>query len=67
MIKQSRRKLSACFQAKVILETIKNQKMLTELSQQYEVKANSAPQKCGRRCHLLNHTADCQTQAMKTD
>jgi transposase-like protein len=37
MTKQSRRKFSAGFKAKVALEAVKNQKTLAELSQQYEV------------------------------
>ena len=37
MTKQSRRKFSADFKAKVALEAIKNHKTLAELSQQYEV------------------------------
>ena len=37
MTKQTRRKFSADFKAKVALEAIKNQKTLSELSQQYEV------------------------------
>jgi transposase-like protein len=39
MTKQSRRKFSAGFKAKVALEAIKNKKTLTELSQQFEVNA----------------------------
>jgi transposase len=39
MTKQSRRKYSADFKAKVALEAIKNQKTLVELSQQYEVNS----------------------------
>lgn len=39
MTKQTRRKFSAGFKAKVALEAIKNQKTLTELSQQYEVNS----------------------------
>jgi len=39
MTKQSRRKFSAGFKAKVALEAIKNQKTLAELSQQYEVNS----------------------------
>ena len=37
MRKQSRRKFSADFKARVALEAIKNQKTLAELSQQFEV------------------------------
>lgn len=37
MTKQTRRKFSADFKAKVVLEAIKNQKTLAQLSQQYEV------------------------------
>lgn len=37
MTKQTRRKFSADFKAKVALEAIKNQKTLAQLSQQYEV------------------------------
>lgn len=37
MTKQSRRKFSADFKAKVALEAIKNQKTLAELSQQFDV------------------------------
>ena len=37
MTKQTRRKFSADFKAKVALEAIKNQKTLAELSLQYEV------------------------------
>ena len=39
MTKQTRRKFSSDFKAKVALEAIKNQKTLAELSQQYEVNA----------------------------
>ena len=39
MTKQSRRKFSAGFMAKVALEAIKNEKTLAELSQQFEVNA----------------------------
>jgi transposase-like protein len=39
MGKQSRRKFSADFKAKVALEAIKNQKTLAELSQQFDVNA----------------------------
>jgi transposase len=39
MTKQTRRKFSAGFKAKVALEAIKNQKTLAELSQQYEVNS----------------------------
>lgn len=37
MTKQTRRKFSADFKAKVALEAIKNQKTLAQLSQQYDV------------------------------
>lgn len=37
MTKQTRRKFTAEFKAKVALEAIKNQKTLAELSQQFEV------------------------------
>jgi transposase-like protein len=37
MTKQTRRKFTAEFKAKVVLETLKNQKTLAQLSQQYEV------------------------------
>ena len=37
MTKQTRRKFSAEFKAKVALEAIKNQKTLAQLSQQYQV------------------------------
>lgn len=37
MTKQTRRKFSADFKAKVALEAVKNQKTLAELSQQFEV------------------------------
>ncbi len=37
MTKQTRRRFSADFKAKVALEAIKNQKTLAQLSQQYEV------------------------------
>ena len=37
MTKQTRRKFSAEFRAKVALEAIKNQKTLAQLSQQYQV------------------------------
>jgi transposase len=37
MTKQSRRKFSSDFKARVALEAIKNQKTLAELSQQFEV------------------------------
>lgn len=37
MTKQTRRKFSAEFKAKVALEAIKNQKTLVQLSQQFEV------------------------------
>lgn len=39
MTKQTRRKFSADFKAKVALEAIKNQKTLAEMSQQYEINA----------------------------
>jgi transposase len=39
MTKQSRRKFSADFKAKVALEAIKNQKTLAELSQQFEINS----------------------------
>ena len=39
MTRQSRRKFSADFKAKVALEAIKNQKTLAELSQQFEVNS----------------------------
>lgn len=39
MTKQTRRKFSADFTAKVALEAIKNQKTLAQLSQQYNVNA----------------------------
>jgi transposase-like protein len=39
MTKQTRRKFSADFKAKVALEAIKNQKTLAELSQQFDVNA----------------------------
>ena len=39
MTKQSRRKFSAGFKAKVALEAIKNEKTLAELSQQFEVNS----------------------------
>lgn len=39
MTKQSRRKFSAEFKAKVALEAIKNEKTLAELSHQYEINA----------------------------
>jgi transposase len=39
MTKQTRRKFSADFKAKVALEAIKNQKTLAQLSQQYQVNA----------------------------
>lgn len=39
MTKQTRRKFSAGFKAKVAIEAIKNQKTLAELSQQYEVNS----------------------------
>lgn len=39
MTKQTRRKFSGAFKAKVALEAIKNQKTLSELSQQFEVNA----------------------------
>lgn len=39
MTKQTRRKFSADFKAKVALEAIKNQKTLAELSQQFEVNS----------------------------
>ena len=37
MTKQSRRKFSAVFKAKVALEAVKNEKTLAELGHQYEV------------------------------
>ncbi len=37
MTKQSRRKFSAEFKAKVALEAIKNEKTMAELGQQFEV------------------------------
>ena len=39
MAKQPRCKFSAGFKTKVTLETVRNQKTLAELSQQYEVNA----------------------------
>lgn len=39
MTKQSRRKFSASFKAKVAMEAIKNEKTLAELSKQFEVNA----------------------------
>lgn len=39
MSKQTRRKFSASFKAKVALEAIKNDKTLAELSKQFEVNA----------------------------
>jgi|SRR5690606_21261661 transposase-like protein len=39
MTKQTRRRFSPEFKAKVALEAIKNQKTLAQLSQQYEVNA----------------------------
>ena len=39
MTKQSRRKFSAGFMAKVVIEAIKNEKTLAELSQQFEANA----------------------------
>jgi transposase-like protein len=39
MTKQSRRKFSADFKAKVALEAIRNQKTLAELSQHFEVNS----------------------------
>lgn len=39
MTKQSRRKFSASFKAKVALEAIKNEKTLAELSKQFEINA----------------------------
>jgi transposase len=39
MTKQTRRKFSADFKAKVALDAIKNQKTLAQLSQQYKVNA----------------------------
>jgi transposase len=39
MTKQSRRKFSASFKAKVAIEAIKNEKTLAELSKQFEVNA----------------------------
>ena len=39
MAKQTRRKFSADFKAKVALEAIKNQKTLAQLSQQFNVNA----------------------------
>lgn len=39
MTKQTRRKFSADFKAKVALEAIKNQKTLAQLSQQFSVNA----------------------------
>ncbi|MBK9151029.1 MAG: transposase [Saprospiraceae bacterium] len=39
MTKQSRRKFSASFKAKVALEAIKNQKTLAELSKEFEINA----------------------------
>jgi transposase-like protein len=37
MKKQTRRKFSAAFKAKVALEAVKNQKTLAELAKEYEV------------------------------
>lgn len=39
MTKQSRRKFTSAFKAKVALETLKNQKTLAELSSQFEVSS----------------------------
>ena len=39
MTKQSRRKFTAAFKAKVAVEAIKNQKTLAELSSQFEVSS----------------------------
>ena len=39
MTKQSRRKFTAAFKAKVALEALKNQKTLAELSSQFEVSS----------------------------
>ena len=39
MIKQTRRKFSAEFKARVVLEAIRNQKTLAELSLQYEINS----------------------------
>lgn len=39
MTKQTRRKFTAEFKAKVVLEAIKNQKTLAELSQHFEVNS----------------------------
>ena len=39
MTKQSRRKFSASFKAKVAMEAIKNEKTLAELSKKFEVNA----------------------------
>ena len=39
MTKQSRRKFTASFKAKVAVETLKNQKTLAELSSQFEVSS----------------------------
>lgn len=39
MTKQSRRKFTAAFKAKVALEALKNQKTLAELSTQFEVSS----------------------------
>jgi len=39
MTKQSRRKFSASFKAKVAMEAIKNEKTLAELSKQFEINA----------------------------
>lgn len=39
MTKQSRRKFSGTFKAKVAIEAIKNEKTLAELSKQFEVNA----------------------------
>ncbi len=43
MTKQTRRKFSAEFKAKVALEAIKNQKTMAQLSKQFDVNAKRSP------------------------
>lgn len=55
MTKQTRRKFSAEFKAKVALEAIKNQKTLAQLSQQYQVNPITISK---WKTDMVEHAAD---------
>lgn len=55
MTKQTRRKFSADFKAKVALEAIKNQKTLAQLSQQYQVNPITISK---WKADMIEHAAD---------